>query len=308
MPTSTRPCPLCGAERSAPLPFRYAFKERHLLGVRCQECGLTYVDPQPSAEEIEAMYAEEYFTENSATVGAHGAAAYMEMAEAGSAGRARAAAELDRTLTCRTGGRGRYLEIGCGPGFFLAQMAGLGWRAEGLELSDYAARFARERLDLAVTCGAIEHAEFEPESFDVVFMGDVLEHLPDPKTSLGAVRRWLKPQGLLVVAVPSTMNLLSAQVGLALYRGSGRVKTLRLPPYHLFEYTPSTLARMLRTTGFELCELRQSAAPIARMGLRGSPLENFGKVALQIGALATSRLFNRGGDRLRAIARRENSA
>jgi hypothetical protein len=118
------------------------------------------------------------------------------------------------------------------------------------------------------------------------------------------IRAWVKPEGLLIVAVPSTVNLLSVKIGMHLYRMRGRFKTLRIPPYHLFEYAPSTLRATLRRAGFGILELRQSAVPLRKMGLRGSPGENLGKSALQVLAHITSRLFNRGGDRLLVVARR----
>ena len=83
---------------------------------------------------------------------------------------------------------------------------------------------------------------------------------------------------------------------------AARSKTLRIPPYHLFEYTPRTLRRMIASAGFEMRELQQSAVPIQKMGLRGTVIENAGKVSLQLIAHLSSRLLNRGGDRLQAVA------
>ncbi len=298
-------CPLCDHGSALTLPFRYAFLGRHLYGVRCERCRLAFIDPQPTAEEIRQMYSEEYFTQCSETQGAHGPAAYMEMAEESGAERAAAAARLDRSIQRHVSPRGRYLEIGCGPGLFLAQMKALGWQAEGLELSAFAATHAREKLGLTVHLGAVEDGAFPAHSFDAVFMGDVLEHLPHPRQSLRSIREWIRPGGVLVIAVPSTMNLLSARLGMALYGTRGRWKTLRIPPYHLFEYTPATLERMVVAAGYRVLSLRQSAVPLRKMGLRGSKLENAGKVALQIPAIASSRLLNRGGDRLLAIVQRD---
>jgi len=254
--------------------------------------------------EIAGMYGEEYFTECSETCGAHGPGAYMELVEAGRQDRANAAARLDRLLVGALGKRGSYCEVGCGPGYFLAEMRGRGWSVRGLDISEFASRHAKEQFDLEVMVGSLEPGVLPPETFEASFLGDVLEHLPRPREALGSLREALKPGGIVAVAVPSTLNLLSGKIGMLVYRVRGRAKTLRIPPYHLFEYTPRTLRRMLEESGFEVLSIRQSAVPLHRMGLRGTKLENAGKVALQVVAHTTSRLFNRGGDRLLALARK----
>lgn len=295
-------CYVCGGQNLKALPFRYAFKGRFLDGLRCQRCHMSFIHPQPTTREINELYQEDYFTESSDTVGAHGPKAYMDLIAESDENRHEGARSLDETILRYRGARGKLLEIGCGPGFLLAELEKIGWDVEGLELSEFAANHARERLGLDVKVGAIEPETHAEGAFDAVFMGDVLEHLPDPIRSLRSIGRWLVPDGVLLVAVPSTMNLLSARLGMTVYRVAGKTKTLRIPPYHLFEYTPRALTTTLETAGYELRDLRQSAVPIGSMGLRGSALENAGKVLLQIPALLTSRLFNRGGDRLLAVA------
>lgn len=296
-------CPLCAGTRLRVLHFRYDFKGRHLYGVRCACCRLVFIDPQPAADELRDLYSEAYFTSCTETAGAHGRLAYQEIARAGATDRKRAARKLDRLLLQTLEGRGMLLEIGCGPGYLLSEFRDLGWTAQGLEISSYAVQFAREHLGIEVVCGGVTPECFPHGSADVILMGDVLEHLAEPLESLRIARTWLRPGGVLVVAVPSTLNLLSGRLGLAAYRLLGRVKTLRIPPYHLFEYTPATLVRMVTAAGFSVVRLRQSAVPLRRMGLRGSALENSGKVVLQGWALMTSRVLNCGGDRLLLVAR-----
>lgn len=295
-------CHLCGFETAETMPFGYAFKNRFLQGVRCPRCAMVYIHPQPSAAEIEAMYAEEYFTEHSETVGAHGTDAYMESAQRSEGERKKSAAKLDRLLRAHLPERGRLIEVGCGPGFLLDEFRNLGWKVQGVEISEFAARFAREKLGLDVIVAQLAAETYPEGSADAVFMGDVLEHLARPRQELEAISRWIRPGGVMLVAVPSTLNLLSAKLGMAYYAVRSRPKVLRIPPYHLFEYTPSTIKRMLESVGFKRIQVKQSAVPLKKMGLRGSSMENAGKVLLQIPAHVTSRLFNCGGDRLMAVA------
>jgi SAM-dependent methyltransferase len=301
-------CPLCGPGQAVIQPFRYAFRGRYLCGVKCSTCALVFVHPQPTPEEIQSLYVEEYFTQHTDSCGAHGREAYMEAAERSGSGRAEAARKLDRLARQYCGRRGDALEIGSGPGFLLAELRGLGWRARGLEISEYAVRHARNELGLDVTLGTISAEHFEPEQFDFVFMGDVLEHLPDPVDSLRIVSSWIRPTGVVLIAVPATLNLLSARLGMALYGRTRNFKTLHIPPYHLFEYTPRTLTRVVAAGGLHVRRIEQSTVPLRRMGLRGSRLENLGKGSLQILAGLTSRLCNAGGDRLLAVVGRASSS
>ncbi|MCA9755376.1 MAG: class I SAM-dependent methyltransferase [Candidatus Eisenbacteria bacterium] len=250
------------------------------------------------------MYDEEYFNSGDADCGAHGPKSYMDQASEGDASRVEGAHNLDDLVRRVVPDRGRFLEVGCGPGFLLQELRALGWDVAGIELSQYAVDFARNQLGLNVKQGSIRADEWPAETADAVFLGDVLEHLPDPVGSLEVIRSWLQPGGALAIAVPSTMSLWSAQLGLTAYRVLGREKVLRIPPYHLMEFVPSTLRRTMETAGFEVVRIRVGAVPISRMGLRGSPIENSGKVALQLAAHATSRALNRWGDRILALGRR----
>jgi SAM-dependent methyltransferase len=299
-------CQVCSRARLRVLPFGYVFKDRFLYGVRCNSCGLVFLHPMPSDDEINSLYTEEYFTECSESAGAHGPRAYMDLVEDSDEERSRSASRLDREILRHIGNRGRFLEIGCGPGFFLSAVRELGWAVSGLEISEFATRHAVDRLRLNVKLGSIESDSFPENTFDVVFMGDVLEHLPRPVESLEIVKSWLKPGGVLAVAIPSTLNLISGKIGMFVYGKMKRFKTLRIPPYHLYEYTPRTVSTVLRASGFMVLGLRQSAVPLRKMGLRGNSMENAGKVILQLAAHATSRLLNLWGDRLLVLASRPN--
>lgn len=239
------------------------------------------------------------------TCGAHGPAAYMEMAGRSTAERSMGARRLDERIRAHHAERGRLLEVGCGPGFFLSAMRDMGWLVTGLEISEFAVRHATDELGLDVKLGAVEKGRFPDRSFDAILLGDVLEHMAEPMDALRTLRDWLKQGGVLIIAVPSTMNLLSAKLGMALYRIRGKYRTLRIPPYHLFEYTPTSLRWALAASDLRVLEIRQGAVPIRKMGLRGTFAENAGKVSLQVLAHITARTLNSGGDRLQAIARRD---
>lgn len=95
----------------------------------------------------------------------------------------------------------KLLEVGCGMGFLLEEAARRGFQARGLEVNRWEVDMLRER-GLDVQAGTLEEARFRPESFDVVCMSHVLEHVEDLRALLAEVRRVLRPGGVLAVAQP----------------------------------------------------------------------------------------------------------
>jgi SAM-dependent methyltransferase len=201
--------------------------------------------------------------------------------------------------------KGRLLEIGAAGGDFLVAARSRGWDVTGVELSPVAAASARERFGLDVRTGSVQEASLPPAAFDVVYMGDVLEHVPDPAADLRVVRALLRPRGIVVVAGPTTIHSLLRRTGLATYRLLHRTKILRAPPYHLWEFTPHTLKGLLEECGFRVLRERAGKIPpwlpgTARRTAGGPlawPIEAFNYlVTMATGAW---------GDRLIVLARHE---
>ena len=79
---------------------------------------------------------------------------------------------------------------------------GRGWDAEGVEPSPVLGELAREKFGLKVKTGALESAAFPDESFDVITLLDVIEHLHDVRTMLKEIRRIIKPDGVFFIKTP----------------------------------------------------------------------------------------------------------
>lgn len=98
---------------------------------------------------------------------------------------------------------GRALDIGAGFGDFLLAMVNAGWYTVGTEISAAAVEEARGRGVDEMRLGQHGDCELDGESFDLVSMWHVLEHLPEPGDALADCAGYLRPGGLLVVAVPN---------------------------------------------------------------------------------------------------------
>jgi SAM-dependent methyltransferase len=119
-----------------------------------------------------------------------------------------------------------------------------GWHVQGVEPIAHAAEQACQDFGLEVFVGTVEEAAYPDESFDVVTLWDVLEHVTDVQTTLMETARILKPGGLLVFSVPNP-----ASVEARLF-GSNWVGWER--PRHLTLIPPSLIPAYLHKVGLEL--------------------------------------------------------
>ena len=106
--------------------------------------------------------------------------------------------------------RASILDIGCGTGTMLSYLSRYG-DVQGADADEEAVRFCKLRSGINVTQLTDASLPFADESFDVVTMLDVLEHIDDDLKALGEVRRILRPGGIFVATVPAYMFLWGAQ-------------------------------------------------------------------------------------------------
>ncbi|RJP79379.1 MAG: class I SAM-dependent methyltransferase [Candidatus Zixiibacteriota bacterium] len=297
------PCVACGGKDFTPLPFGYRFRGRELRGMKCRKCGLQLIHPQPTVAEVRQMYSEEYFTSGEVSVRPHGRGDYFQSVTTDRENRIyRQRLEHFR----RYSGAGKLLEIGCGPGHFLSAARQAGWDTTGVEISEFASRFARETFSLNVITGTLEEANLPAGEYDVVFMGDLLEHVTDPRALLRDVRALLKDRGIVYIEVPAVTNGLYSRIGSLAMRLLGKTKYINLPPYHLFEFTPRGLRSLLPAAGFKIADIQQAVVSPRDIGLRDSPLSNALKYTLQTLNVYVTGLTGRWGDRLTVVAGKSN--
>ena len=299
-----RTCDLCGGTQFRPLPFSYAFENQRLQGTQCHRCTLIFLDPQPTPAQLEQLYGKEYFTERPNYDRTQQDVKFIEEGKQLDLSQPKPDKFVDYMRANYPGRKFRYLEVGCGPGYTLKSLQSLGWETHGLEISAHAADFARRELDLPVVTGNIETTEdFHENQFDLAYMGDVLEHLLSPSAVLAKFSRILAPGGLLVLALPSVLNLPMVRLGFAAYRLLGKERKMDLPPYHLYEFTPATITALLQKAGFDVVELLNPVKPPQHIRLGGSVVEKVGKLAGQYPTYYLNKLTGRFGDRMFVVAR-----
>ena len=193
--------------------------------VRCPACSHMQLDRFPTEAELGAAYGEAASED------------YVEE-EAGQRETARVALERIE----RFAGRGAILDLGCWVGFLLAVARERGWEATGVEPSEFASAYARERLGLDVIRDDLFEADLGGRSFRAVVMGDVIEHLPRPAGALDRMAALLEPGGVAYLALPNAGSRLARRMG---------ARWWSVIPTHVQYFTRASLFTLLRRRGWE---------------------------------------------------------
>lgn len=260
------PCKLCGGgEYSLYLPKVYALGDRTFDLVRCRGCGLVRVEPMPALDEVRGLYHEGYFLRDF-SCGVR-AGTYLET----DATRVEEYRELLEVLR-NYRPVGRFLEVGCAAGSFLNYVRRAGYETEGVDVSPWAAATAREQFGLTVHTGRLVELNLPERRYEIVFLGDLLEHEPEPVEFLAEVKRVLKPYGLLAIKVPTYVNSFYYRTAriIPISWTMGRLDNRllealklsftgpRLPPYHLYEYSNENIRRLCGKIGLKIIDRRHS--------------------------------------------------
>lgn len=288
-------CNLCGGGVFVGMPFHYVWEGQRFDGVQCRDCRLITLSPLPTDAQLQRLYGEDYFAGKLHGLDRLGVS-YESWAD-GQAARARAF--LRGELLRRRPGAARLLEIGAAMGHFLAAARDEGLEVAGVEISAAAARRAREKFGLDLLCANIEQVD-QPAwrgRWDIVYAGDLFEHLRDPAGVLRHVHELLAPGGLFAINLPGTFNLLSTRLATPLLQLAGRSRRLPEAPYHLYEYTTATVGRLFAGR-FGRVEVVNLATPPWRLNLKSRSPAYLGKLALHALNWPLTGLTGRYGDRM----------
>jgi len=231
-PSGERPtvkaCHVCEGTR-----IYYLFSAANCRVVRCEDCGLVFLNPQPSDAELGAIYGANYFLGSETETGRKLAREIKQ---------ATAKSYLAEIARYRGGAPGRLLEVGCGEGDFLELAEAAGWNVTGIEYSEAACEPARRRLKSGrIIRGELPRANLAADQFDLCVISDVLEHVRSPLNFLREIHRVLKPGGTLFVATPSTDSWSARLL---------KQKWMEFKTEHLTYFDRQTLQTALFKSGF----------------------------------------------------------
>jgi SAM-dependent methyltransferase len=199
--------------------------------VRCADCGHMQLARMPGDAELESAYA--------------GAASDDYVDE--EAGQRETARRMLARIEAHAPRRGAILDLGCWVGFLLAEARERGWSEQvGIEPSQFASDYARERLGLDVRTDDLFTAPLPEQHFDAVVLGDVIEHLPRPGEALDRIAKLLRPGGVAWFALPDAGSRVAKTLG---------ARWWSVIPTHVQYFTRGSIGTLLGRHGFDVLEV-----------------------------------------------------
>jgi len=167
--------------------------------------GFYRVRDVPTPEELQAFYADQYFQEEKGLYRAAYPPEELDYFRVKTSQFAACVAELRGTDQ-----PGSLLDVGCGEGFALQQFADHGWAVSGIDFSSAGIEAMNpamvDRCEFGDVFDLLDQRIDAGDSYDVVWLKHVLEHVVDPLGLLETLRKLTRPGGLLVVTVPNDFS------------------------------------------------------------------------------------------------------
>ncbi len=233
MKTNThKKCLICNFPQLQPMQ---GYEEAHLC--KCRSCGFVFSKQIPSKEELIAHY--EGYGRND-YLSPITIKRYNEL--------------LDEFEKYRK--TNRIIDVGCGIGYFLAVAKERGWEVYGTEYTDQAIEIC-EGKDISMQQGVLDPNNYPPEYFDIITSFEVLEHINNPQEELASFYKILRKGGLVYFTTPNFNSLLR-------YRLRNYYDIITYPE-HLSYYTPSTIKKVFKKSGFKPLKVLTTGVSLTRL-------------------------------------------
>lgn len=206
--------------------------------VECVACSFRFTNPIPTEETIGDYYKSENYVSHSGTKKGFVNRVYHIV-------RSRAIKQKEN-LAAKYSKEQTILDIGCGTGDFLGYCKSQNWKTLGLEPDQSARKIALESN--AIDAKVLKHLyEIEANTFDVISMWHVLEHVYNLNEDIEQYKKILKKDGALIVAVPNCSSKDAEH-----YKSSWAAYDL---PIHLYHFRPDNMKQLFSKHGMEVVEI-----------------------------------------------------
>lgn len=197
--------------------------------VKCDSCGFKFTNPRPDENKLGGYYKSDAYISHTNSKEGFINSVYQTVRKFTLLKKLQLISKYYKT--------GKILDIGCGTGEFLNICKNARWTAIGIEPDVDARKMAQVNYDLDVRP---EHElnYLENDSFDIITLWHVLEHVPKLNERIEELKRLIKPNGIIFIAVPN-----SASLDAKIYAENWAAYDL---PRHLYHFTPSDIQSIFK--------------------------------------------------------------
>lgn len=227
--------------------FEYHTSEDTFVAMRCNSCGLVYLNPRPKVSEFKKIYPASYHAFN------------FSEKDYGIVHKIRSRLEAQRLLKSFKGlaDDARILDVGCGDGFHLKLLRQYGkrsWELEGIDMDERAVAEA-QKSGLVVYPGSVESIDLPENRYDGAFIIQTIEHVENPHKVLQGIGRLIKPGGKLLIVTDNTDSL-DFRFFKRRYWGGYHF------PRHWNLFNKNSLAKLAAKTNFDIEVLETQVSPV----------------------------------------------
>ena len=297
-------CPFC--RTPDPLP-RYRFENCSILA--CKNCDLMWLHPRPEKDQLYDVYGTMGYYLNTDFYQKDGSKIYGYvdyLAERiNKQYRYRKIVTDVKKLLVRDRGGSRsgmsWLDVGCGLGFLLDVAFDEGFRVSGVEFSRAAIEYIHSKYTFPIQYGLLSEVSFS-ETFDVISLFDVVEHVIDPVSDLKKLRAIIAPGGYLVLQTMDSRSIMSRLLG-------KKLEDFRRTREHLYFFSKRSVKAVLEHCGWEVCEMKligqtfQLGALIDRLAVYSRPLSRLIKFMIFPRWLLEANLYVNPGTKMMVLAK-----
>lgn len=228
--TQLVPCNICNSNEASPFVSKAGFSL-----VKCDRCGLVYVNPRPSKEVVYSRYSSDYFQKE-----------YLPYLEKSRKDVRRLYKNI-LDLLCehvQVQYSRKMLEIACGTGLFMHLAQQRGFAVEGIEYNQSLIEHGMKNYGLKITRADIDEVSLPSSYYNAVVLLDFIEHCLDPFRVLSECYNCLKPNGVIFLSTPNIESKPFEELG-------GEWDMIG-PSEHLYYFTKQTIKQILEKAGLTL--------------------------------------------------------
>jgi len=233
-------CPVCNSTQFNPFLacIDNTVSRETFQIVVCSSCGFKFTNPRPEESDLGRYYKSEDYVSHSNTKKGFINSTYQSVRKYTLLKKLQLISKYYKT--------GSILDIGCGTGEFLNTCKNAKWKTIGIEPDTDARSMAIKNYSLDVRDES-ELKNLSDASFDIISMWHVLEHVPKLNERVEELKRLIKPNGIIIIAVPNCDSL-DAKI----YKEHWAAYDV---PRHLYHFTPKDIESLFRNHSMKVVRI-----------------------------------------------------